>query len=203
MKTKKIGLIILIIAVAVPAIAAAIIFGFGKNKTINCNNPEFQKYISAYTSGLISKTSTVKIKLLSDIVEEIDKNKKLPEKLFEITPKIKGEFYWLDDYTIEFRPEEMFKSGTEYYVKFKLGKLVKMTKELESFNFKFSTVKQTFDISIEEQKTIDKKTLQINNDLKKILASGGPTLTICKAPNGRGGSWNQEGLILFYHVSRQ
>ncbi|MFH2052025.1 MAG: protein kinase [bacterium] len=33
--------------------------------------------------------------------------------------------------------------------------------------------------------------------LKKILASGGPTLTLCSAPNGRGGTWNADGDILF------
>jgi len=33
--------------------------------------------------------------------------------------------------------------------------------------------------------------------LKKIQATGGPPLTICDAPNARGGTWNQEGVILF------
>jgi eukaryotic-like serine/threonine-protein kinase len=33
--------------------------------------------------------------------------------------------------------------------------------------------------------------------LKKIEASGGPPLTLCDAPTGRGGAWNREGVILF------
>ena len=33
--------------------------------------------------------------------------------------------------------------------------------------------------------------------LKKIDASGGPTQTLCDAPNPRGGAWNAEGVILF------
>jgi Tol biopolymer transport system component len=33
--------------------------------------------------------------------------------------------------------------------------------------------------------------------LKKIEASGGPALTICEAPDARGGTWNAEGVILF------
>jgi eukaryotic-like serine/threonine-protein kinase len=33
--------------------------------------------------------------------------------------------------------------------------------------------------------------------LKKIDASGGPAETLCDAPNGRGGTWNREGVILF------
>ncbi len=35
------------------------------------------------------------------------------------------------------------------------------------------------------------------NKLMRVDASGGPTQTICDAPNGRGGSWNQEDTILF------
>jgi serine/threonine protein kinase len=33
--------------------------------------------------------------------------------------------------------------------------------------------------------------------LKKIEATGGPPLTICDAPQGRGGTWNNEGIIVF------
>lgn len=33
--------------------------------------------------------------------------------------------------------------------------------------------------------------------LKKVLASGGPVMTICDAPTGRDGSWNKDNIILF------
>jgi len=33
--------------------------------------------------------------------------------------------------------------------------------------------------------------------LKKIDALGGPAMTLCDAPSGRGGTWNQEGTIVF------
>jgi serine/threonine protein kinase len=33
--------------------------------------------------------------------------------------------------------------------------------------------------------------------LRKIAAAGGPALTICDAVNGRGGTWNRDGVILF------
>ena len=33
--------------------------------------------------------------------------------------------------------------------------------------------------------------------LRKIDISGGPPQTICDAPNGRGGTWNREGVIVF------
>ena len=37
--------------------------------------------------------------------------------------------------------------------------------------------------------------------LKKIEASGGPPVTICDAADGRGGSWNQAGVIIFAPTS--
>jgi eukaryotic-like serine/threonine-protein kinase len=33
--------------------------------------------------------------------------------------------------------------------------------------------------------------------LRKIKAAGGPALTICDAPDGKGGSWNDDGVIVF------
>jgi serine/threonine protein kinase len=36
-----------------------------------------------------------------------------------------------------------------------------------------------------------------DSKLKKVLATGGPTLTICDAPSGRNGDWNKEDIILF------
>ena len=36
-----------------------------------------------------------------------------------------------------------------------------------------------------------------DDTLKKVLATGGPSLTLCDAPSGRGGSWNSDGDIIF------
>lgn len=33
--------------------------------------------------------------------------------------------------------------------------------------------------------------------LRRIAAAGGPPQTLCEAPDGRGGSWNRDGVILF------
>ena len=37
----------------------------------------------------------------------------------------------------------------------------------------------------------------VSGKLKKIAAAGGPSQTICDAPDGRGGSWNSDGVIVF------
>jgi Tol biopolymer transport system component len=33
--------------------------------------------------------------------------------------------------------------------------------------------------------------------LKKIDTRGGPPITLCRAPNGKGGTWNEDGVIIF------
>ncbi len=37
----------------------------------------------------------------------------------------------------------------------------------------------------------------VSGNLKKIDRTGGAAITICDAPNGRGGSWNRDGVIVF------
>jgi hypothetical protein len=37
--------------------------------------------------------------------------------------------------------------------------------------------------------------------LKKIDVAGGPPITLCDAPDGRGGTWNQDGIIVFAPTS--
>ncbi|MCJ7755466.1 MAG: protein kinase, partial [Thermoanaerobaculales bacterium] len=36
-----------------------------------------------------------------------------------------------------------------------------------------------------------------NGKLRKVLATGGPVQTICDAPDGKGGTWNEDGVIVF------
>jgi serine/threonine protein kinase len=42
-----------------------------------------------------------------------------------------------------------------------------------------------------------------HNKLKRVDASGGPVQTICDAPIGRGGSWSQEGTIIYKLANTQ
>jgi Tol biopolymer transport system component len=38
---------------------------------------------------------------------------------------------------------------------------------------------------------------RVEGTLKKIDTRGGPPITLCRAPNGKGGSWNADGVIVF------
>jgi alpha-2-macroglobulin len=53
-------------------------------------DPAFSAYISAYTSGVISREATIRVQLNNDVAEETDLNKAIEKNLFEFSPSIKG-----------------------------------------------------------------------------------------------------------------
>ncbi len=141
-------------------IILGIVFGKGK-KEINSDNPEFSKYISAYTSGVISKKSTIKVRISDELSKRIQTENIDSKKLFEISPSIEGTVIWVDNRTVEFAPASDLPSNTVFNVQFNIGELDKKVPDnLSVFIFEFQTITQSFEVVLEEQKTIDKKTLK-------------------------------------------
>ncbi len=144
------------------AVGASIFFitsNFSKGE-ITASNPEFAKYITAYTSGSISKKSPIVLKLTSAVTASIKDKDNLPKDLITLKPSVEGTTKLINN-ELEFTPKEELKSGEEYFVEFNLDKLIKTDDNLEQFNFAFKTITQAFDFVIDEQKTIDKKTLKL------------------------------------------
>ena len=110
-------------------------------------DPAFSRYIDAYTTGTISKTSPIRIRLAGNVKtvhaagEEVDKN------LFKISPSVKGKSVWTDASTIEFKPEEWLKPNTVYEVNFNLGKTAEVPKKFEKFRFNLRTVEPALMVS--------------------------------------------------------
>lgn len=75
-------------------------------------SPEFASYINAYTGGVISQSSSIRIELTQD-QPVVDLNNELKENPFRFSPSLKGKAYWVSNNTIEFLPEEgALKQGT-------------------------------------------------------------------------------------------
>ncbi|HEX2682876.1 MAG TPA: hypothetical protein VHL77_03025, partial [Ferruginibacter sp.] len=110
-------------------------------------DPAFSKYIDAYTTGTISKTSTIRIKLAADAGTTHAVGEAVKESLFSITPSVKGKAYWLDARTIEFKPDNWLKSDQMYQVNFKLGKVTKVSGKFSEFKFSMKTVKPSFKVT--------------------------------------------------------
>ena len=65
---------------------------------------EYAPYVNAYTGGVISQTSNIRIELTQD-QPMVDLNNELKENPFSFSPSLKGKAYWVSNNTIEFVPE--------------------------------------------------------------------------------------------------
>jgi len=110
-------------------------------------DPAFSKYIESYTSGLISKANTIRIKLAGDVPTTHVQNDQLPDGVFDFTPSIKGKAYWVDERTIEFRPSERLVADQAYSADFKLSKVIEVPDRFDDFKFTFQTIKPDFTVA--------------------------------------------------------
>jgi uncharacterized protein YfaS (alpha-2-macroglobulin family) len=103
-------------------------------------NPEFSTYVSAFSSGQISRESIIKVVLTQSIdTSKFKIGEALPEGLFDFSPSIDGVAKFSDPFTIEFTPEKWFKSETNYKVEFSLDEIQKVPKDFQEFEFDFTT----------------------------------------------------------------
>lgn len=113
-------------------------------------DPEFRKYLSAYTSDAISRRSPIRIRLLEPIEEEKKRKSLLKKELFSFTPSIQGKAEWEDHRTIAFFPDEALPSGQEFEGSFELGKVIEeLPEELQTLEFGFRTIQQDLSVHIE------------------------------------------------------
>ena len=107
---------------------------------------EYAPYVNAYTGGVISQNSTIRIELTQD-QPMVDLNQELKDNPFSFSPSLKGKTYWVSNNTIEFVPEEgTLKPGAFYEGTFHLGDFVDVDKKLEEFNFSFRVQERNFSI---------------------------------------------------------
>ena len=111
------------------------------------NNQAFSSFISGYTAGLVSRESSVRLKLTESLGDEYDMSKPFDKKVFSFSPSIDGETRWVDNRTLEFIPSKELEQGTTYTVNFHLNELKEVSKELETFVFKFRTLSQNFEVT--------------------------------------------------------
>ncbi len=122
-----------------PAILLAITFTscsrFGKSKG---QSTEFATFIKAYTGGIISDKSTIRIELASDI-QDATPGADLKDGVLTFTPSVKGTARWVSPNMIEFIPNNgALKPGQSYTGKLRLDKIQKVgDRKFKKFTFKF------------------------------------------------------------------
>ncbi|HEX6914347.1 MAG TPA: MG2 domain-containing protein, partial [Chitinophagaceae bacterium] len=141
--------------------SAALISCNRKQKLVKID-PEFGKYIEAYTSGVISKKSSIRIQLAIDAVTAHAINEPLKTELFDFSPAVKGTAYWIDARTIEFKPEKDLQPDQLYQASFSLGKVLRVPEKYRDFRFNMQVTKPGFKIEEEGLRSTGKNRLELN-----------------------------------------
>lgn len=129
-------------------------------------DPAYAKYIEAYSTGIISKTSSIRVQLATDAATTHTIGQPIKEDLFELSPSVKGTTVWLDARTIEFKPAKYLAPDQLYEVNFKLGDVTKVPTEYKNFKFNIQTTKPAFKVTQSGLRSSgDKSNMFLNGDL--------------------------------------
>lgn len=142
-------------------IAMSLMFLFSACKDKDTAPPKidsgFSEYITAFTAGVVSRDASIRILLAKEYEGEKKIGEPIKETLFKFDPPIKGTATWVDNRTIDFKPDNLLNYATIYKAEFLLGKLKAVPKQFEKFSFQFQTQVLTFDFSLGKVRSIDPK----------------------------------------------
>jgi uncharacterized protein YfaS (alpha-2-macroglobulin family) len=124
---------------------------------------DMQKYgISAFTSGVISRESPIRIIFNESVVksESLMTTTLLKDIPLSFSPSIKGTCSFTDERTLMFVPSERLKDGQKYQAKLKIAKLLKTKKDSDDFKFSFEAMRQDFNVTLEGFRSTQKAEIQ-------------------------------------------
>ena len=132
---------------------------------------QFTPYISSMTSGIISKTDPIIIKL-NKMVEAVEVGEEVPSKYFDISPSVNVKAIWQTENTILIEPKEHLKSGTNYTVNLALHKLFELPEDFpKTFSFPIQTIPLSYAVSFESLVNPDPSNFALVNYTGKIKTS--------------------------------
>lgn len=102
-----------------------------KNKQSAATN----KYIYSHTAGTILSGTPVRIWLEGTAKSEFQSGEVLPASVLQFSPAVKGQLTLSDASMLEFIPDQPFKNGQAYQVKFHLGVIMDVPQEYQYFEF--------------------------------------------------------------------
>jgi alpha-2-macroglobulin len=126
----------------------------------------FVDQISSFTSGVISITSPIRLKLSKALGDSLS-GIKIEEKIFSFSPNIEGNTYWEDNRTIIFKPKANLPSGQKFEVTANLKTLFpELPQDKQEFRFTFQTLIQNYEVHIGGLQFYQK------TDLQKVRIAG-------------------------------
>ena len=128
------------VALVLVAFVLAAIFYRGRGTRGVHSTFDIQPYISAYTAGVLSKTSSIQVVFARDVAPEGSIGQSADKGLLKLSPKVKGTLLWTNARTLEFTPAEGLESNQLYEVHVALEDLFEnLPKEASEFVYSFQT----------------------------------------------------------------
>lgn len=124
--------------------------GCNQKRSAEPLNELIKSYVYGYTSGVISKGSTIQVQFAQAAAQGEDIGTPLKSSPITFSPAIKGHAYWADEFKLVFQPEAYLPSKTGYIATVNLASIFKkVPKEARSFEFEFETKEQFFEVEVE------------------------------------------------------
>lgn len=104
----------------------------------------FREYLTAYTSGIVSKTDDITLILKDTLSQNLIENTKLLAKAISVSPSFGYTLEVTNGKTIQLHPTQNLEPGTRYQVDVNMAKLLKKELTKEVFPLVFETKVQDF-----------------------------------------------------------
>ena len=129
---------------ALLALSAALLAACAPKKGAETLDPAFANYVKAYTGGVVSDGTAIRVELASPVPMD-----KQTDGLFSFRPSLSGQERWLSPTVVEFVPDS-WKSGTVYEGSFHVDKVLPVTEsQCKVFPFRVQAAPHTAALNLD------------------------------------------------------
>jgi uncharacterized protein YfaS (alpha-2-macroglobulin family) len=135
-----------------------------KQKLDPPSNPQnYTEYVSAYSSGLISKEATIRVVLAKASQQYAGANQPADADLLSFKPALKGSLIWEDPSTLLFTPDENLPKAQAFQGVLQLAEIyADVPEDLKTFTFNFQIIDQIFEVNSLNLRTYSNSDLSLN-----------------------------------------
>ena len=156
MKRFKISILFSLITLKIVLISSC---GQTRQEIIKVD-PAFRKYVSAYTSGMISREDAIQIELANEIENYEDYPDYKLQNLIRIEPHVEGKVVIVHERLVEFVPTKPLAVNQFYTVSMELKEFIDVDAGFEVFKFQFATHRQRLNVEVDGLKSYNRHELK-------------------------------------------
>ncbi len=148
--SKRIGIRIAVLAVVLAVgVGVFLVWGPGHRAHQPAHqNPLWSQYISAHTSGLVSRKANIRVQFVNDVIPK-DQVGQSAKELLDITPSVDGSVQFSSRREIVVVPKKGLKADTDYQVRVRARQLMQVPEKLGDYEFAFHVIRQELDVSVD------------------------------------------------------